>query len=167
MRVHPAQLAVTLRSAAFVASRTAFLLCACCSLPRSSSGAEPNQARFAAPQAAAMQLTTPVRVPVPPARPGMDLAALEQVALANNPSIARTAALVGAARGNWIQVGLKPNPSVGYEGQQLGSGGLAEQQGVTVSQEFVREASSAGIAPWPPTKSARPNSNLLRKRSEC
>jgi len=46
--------------------------------------------------------------------------------------------LVGAARGNWIQVGLLPNPTAGYEGQQLGSGGRAEQQGVTFSQEIVR-----------------------------
>jgi len=109
MRVDPAQLPLTLRFTAFVASRTAFLLCVCCGLPHVSSGAEPPQASFVVPRT-----------------------------VANNPSIARAAALVGAARGNWIQVGLRPNPSVGYEGQQLGSGGLAEQQGVTVSQEFVR-----------------------------
>jgi cobalt-zinc-cadmium efflux system outer membrane protein len=60
------------------------------------------------------------------------------MALASNPSVARAAALVGAARGNWVQVGLPPNPSVGYEGQQLGSGGLAEQHGVVFSQEFIR-----------------------------
>jgi cobalt-zinc-cadmium efflux system outer membrane protein len=68
----------------------------------------------------------------------MTLADAEQMALAANPSVARAAALVEAARGNWIQVGLPPNPSVGYEGQQIGSGGRAEQDGVFVEQEFVR-----------------------------
>ena len=37
-----------------------------------------------------------------------------------------------------MQVGLPPNPTVGYEGQQIGSGGLAEQHGVFVGQEIVR-----------------------------
>jgi cobalt-zinc-cadmium efflux system outer membrane protein len=63
---------------------------------------------------------------------------LEQMALSANPSVARSAALLEAARGNWVQVGLPPNPSVGYEGQQIGSRGLAEQDGVFIGQEFVR-----------------------------
>jgi len=81
-------------------------------------------------------------VPVPPpdvhAAVGPSLADFEGMALSSNPSIARASALVQAARGNWVQVGLKPNPTVGYEGQQLGSGGLAEQHGVFAEQEFVR-----------------------------
>jgi outer membrane protein, heavy metal efflux system len=70
-----------------------------------------------------------VQPPAPPAAAGalvLTLADLEQIALQTNPSIARQAALVGAARGNWVQVGLPPNPSAGYLGQQLGSGGRAE-----------------------------------------
>lgn len=63
---------------------------------------------------------------------------LEQMALVANPSITRASALVGAARGNWVQVGLPPNPTVGYDGQQIGSRGLAEQHGVLFSQEIVR-----------------------------
>lgn len=70
--------------------------------------------------------------------PGWSLTELESLALANNPSIARAAARVEAARGNHLQVGLRPNPIVGYEGQQLGSGGRAEQQGIGLSQEIVR-----------------------------
>lgn len=65
------------------------------------------------------------------------LADVEALALSNNPSIAQATALVRAAKGNQIQVGLNPNPNVGYEGQQIGSGGLAEQHGVVVSQEVV------------------------------
>ncbi|MEX2176636.1 MAG: TolC family protein [Pirellulaceae bacterium] len=68
----------------------------------------------------------------------LTLADLEQMALAANPSVGRAAALVQAARGNWIQAGLPPNPVVGYEGQQIGSAGRAEQDGVFVEQEFVR-----------------------------
>jgi cobalt-zinc-cadmium efflux system outer membrane protein len=68
----------------------------------------------------------------------LTLRELEQTALASNPSLRRMSALVGAARGNSVQVGLPPNPSFGYEGQQLGSGGLAEQHGVLFSQEIVR-----------------------------
>ena len=68
----------------------------------------------------------------------LTLADLEQMAIASNPSVARAAALVQEARGNWVQVGLPFNPSVGYEGQQIGSGGRAEQDGVFVGQEFVR-----------------------------
>jgi hypothetical protein len=70
--------------------------------------------------------------------PGLALEQLQQMALSANPSVARAEALVGAARGNWLQVGLPPNPNVGYEGQQLGSGGLAEQHGVVFNQEIVR-----------------------------
>jgi cobalt-zinc-cadmium efflux system outer membrane protein len=78
---------------------------------------------------------------LPPGKPlsGMSLGQLEQIALASNPSLARAASLASAARGNWTQVGLMPNPSVGYEGQQLGSGGQAEQHGVLFTQEIVRK----------------------------
>jgi cobalt-zinc-cadmium efflux system outer membrane protein len=60
------------------------------------------------------------------------------MALSANPSVRRMQALVAAARANTVQVGLYPNPNVGYEGQQLGSDGLAEQHGVLFSQEIVR-----------------------------
>jgi len=84
-----------------------------------------------------VQSTIPEQLP-PVDPPALTLELLEQRALASNPSIRRLAAMVGAARANTLQVGLQPNPSVGYEGQQLGSGGLAEQHGVLFSQEIVR-----------------------------
>ncbi|PHS14840.1 MAG: hypothetical protein COA78_05515 [Blastopirellula sp.] len=62
---------------------------------------------------------------------------LEGIALQNNPSIAEAAALVEAAQGNRVQVGLGPNPVLGYSGQQLGSSGQAEQQGVFIGKEFI------------------------------
>lgn len=70
--------------------------------------------------------------------PTLNLDTLQQLALASNPSIQRAAALVSAARGNMLQVGLPANPDVGFEGQQVGSGGQAEQYGITISQEFIR-----------------------------
>jgi cobalt-zinc-cadmium efflux system outer membrane protein len=73
------------------------------------------------------------------AAPGeyLTLADLEQMALTSNPSLGRAQALVSAAQGNWVQVGLPPNPSAGYLGQQLGSGGRAEQHALLVEQEIV------------------------------
>lgn len=80
----------------------------------------------------------PAGTPTPIAGHALSLADLEQMALTCNPSIARAAGEVQAARGAWLQAGLPPNPSVGYQGQQLGSGGLAEQHGIWFEQEFVR-----------------------------
>ena len=68
----------------------------------------------------------------------LKLADLEQMAMSANPSVARAAALVQAASGNYTQVGLPPNPTVGYSAQQIGSRGLAEQDGVFINQEIVR-----------------------------
>lgn len=72
------------------------------------------------------------------AAPVLTLVDLEEMALAANPSVIRAAALVQAASGHYTQVGLPPNPTVGYEGQQIGSRGLAEQDGVFINQEIVR-----------------------------
>lgn len=85
-----------------------------------------------------LQLLPPEHLPTPQPRPQLALADLEQMALHHNPSLGRAHAQVQIARGNWTQVGLPPNPSVGYSGQQLGSGGIAEQHGVYVTQEIIR-----------------------------
>jgi cobalt-zinc-cadmium efflux system outer membrane protein len=74
----------------------------------------------------------------PEAESELTLARLEQIALANNPSLAESRAWVDAARGKWLQAGLPPNTVLGYSGQQLGSGGTAEQQGLFIGQEFIR-----------------------------
>lgn len=97
-----------------------------------------NSQEFAfTPQAVApLPPAEPVLRPVPDDR--LSLADLEQMALAGNPSLAQAGAQIGAARGNWVQVGLPFNPVVGYSGQQLGSKGLAEQQGIVLNQEIVR-----------------------------
>jgi cobalt-zinc-cadmium efflux system outer membrane protein len=68
----------------------------------------------------------------------LTLQTLESMAMASNPSIGRAAALVNAARGRALQVGLPPNPEVGLDFEQLGSDGRAEQYGVAFRQEIVR-----------------------------
>jgi cobalt-zinc-cadmium efflux system outer membrane protein len=62
---------------------------------------------------------------------------LEAIALQCHPAVQRVSALANAARGRALQVGLQPNPSLGFLGQQLGSDGRAEQYGVTLDKEFV------------------------------
>ncbi len=44
---------------------------------------------------------------------------LERMALENNPTVAQAAAAVRAAEGRRMQAGLYPNPTVGYEGDEL------------------------------------------------
>ncbi|TWT76278.1 Cobalt-zinc-cadmium resistance protein CzcC precursor [Planctomycetes bacterium CA13] len=63
---------------------------------------------------------------------------LKALALASNPSIRRIEALVSASRGRALQVGLKANPNIGFDFEQLGSDGQAEQYGVMIEQEFIR-----------------------------
>ena len=77
---------------------------------------------IAAPQPPILPPMEPEIFPPDKAESVLSLPDLEKMALASNPSVARASAMVGAARGHWIQVGLPPNPSIGYDGQQLGIG---------------------------------------------
>jgi len=69
---------------------------------------------------------------------GWTLDQIEAAALNDNPTISQLQAQLEAARARWVQVGLMPNPLLGYNGQQLGSRGEAEQNGVMMQMEFVR-----------------------------
>ena len=59
------------------------------------------------------------------------------MALAYHPAMREAEGLVRAARGDWLQVGLRPNPEIGYFGDEIGNDGRAGFQGGFVSQEFV------------------------------
>lgn len=72
-----------------------------------------------------------------PPTDGLNLEALEQMALTANPAIAQAAARVRALRGKRLQVGLKPNPTVGYVAGEVGNDGAAGQQGAFVGQDFI------------------------------
>lgn len=80
----------------------------------------------------------PVDIPAAAPSPELTLPQLEEIALSSNPALAEAQARVDAACGKWVQVGLPPNSVLGYSGQQIGSHGEAEQQGVYISQEIVR-----------------------------
>ena len=84
---------------------------------------------------------TPEPLPTPPtdhfARSHLTLQEMEGIAIQNNPAVAQASAQVAAARGNWVQVGLRPNPRIGYVGEEMGDDGRAGQQGGFVAQEFI------------------------------
>jgi outer membrane protein, heavy metal efflux system len=69
--------------------------------------------------------------------PGLCLAQLEQIALRCNPTLCQAAMRVRAAKGEFEQVGLYPNPTAGYSSEEMGTNGTAGKQGAFVSQEFV------------------------------
>ena len=69
---------------------------------------------------------------------GLTVESLEFIATKSNPSILRASAQIAAAKGRAYQAGLRSNPEVGFDFQQLGSSGRAEQYGVLVQQEVVR-----------------------------
>lgn len=62
---------------------------------------------------------------------------LEQMALANNPSLMQARAVVRKTRGAHEQVGLYPNPTVGYVGEDMGGDNGAGEQGGFVQQQIV------------------------------
>jgi outer membrane protein TolC len=53
---------------------------------------------------------------------GMRLEQLEQMALANNPTVAQAQANLRVAAGLTRQAGLYPNPTVGYYGDEIRGG---------------------------------------------
>jgi cobalt-zinc-cadmium efflux system outer membrane protein len=85
---------------------------------------------------------------VPAPGPGgvpLDLPALQALALANNPIVQQAATDVQAARGGMIQAGLYPNPTVGYQGDQLNAAQTAGQQGGYIEQT-IKTGGKLGLA---------------------
>jgi cobalt-zinc-cadmium efflux system outer membrane protein len=73
-------------------------------------------------------------MPGPDGHP-LSLADLQRLAAANSPLLRQAAADVEAAKGAVIQAGAYPNPTMGYEGDQVGgAGGTAGQQGIFIDQ---------------------------------
>jgi cobalt-zinc-cadmium efflux system outer membrane protein len=67
---------------------------------------------------------------------GLTLAQLQSMALANNPSIRQAASAAHKAMGFQNQVGLYPNPTAGYSGNQLFDDGT-DQHTAYISQDIV------------------------------
>ena len=68
---------------------------------------------------------------------GLKLDRLVDIAMGNNPAVAHAAARVEALRGKWVQVGLPPNPTVGYASEDIGLEDTAGRQGGLVGQKFI------------------------------
>ena len=69
---------------------------------------------------------------------GLRLEDLEQMALANNPTVAQVQANLQAAAGLARQAGLYPNPTVGYYGDEIRGGYIGGgKQGAFASQTIV------------------------------
>src|ERR1700730_13432145 len=63
---------------------------------------------------------------------------LQQMALQNDPTFAQSTANIQAAEGRKKQSGLYPNPTVGYQGEQIRGGSFhGGEQGVFVQQDIV------------------------------
>jgi cobalt-zinc-cadmium efflux system outer membrane protein len=63
---------------------------------------------------------------------------LQQMALQKNPTFAQSAANIQAAEGRRKQSGLYPNPTVGYQGEQIRGGSFhGGEQGFFVQQDIV------------------------------
>jgi cobalt-zinc-cadmium efflux system outer membrane protein len=91
------------------------------------------------PAAAYQPAPAPTSVAVPAGVP-LTLEGLEQLALANNPTLAQAGANAEDARGRAVQSGLYPNPTVGYVGEQMGlrgNQGAGEMQGAFIDQTIV------------------------------
>src|SRR5262249_47150177 len=75
----------------------------------------------------------PEPMPGPQGKP-LTLSDLEHLAMTNSPLIRQAAAEVEANRGAVIKAGAYPNPTVGYEGDTLGTTGGAGYQGGFIDQ---------------------------------
>src|SRR6201993_4813780 len=72
----------------------------------------------------------------------MTLEDLQRMALQKNPTFAQSAANIQAAEGRKKQSGLYPNPTVGYQGEQIRGGSFhGGEQGFFIQQDIVLNGS--------------------------
>ena len=84
-------------------------------------------------------VTLPGRAQLPASeQKTITLEELQQMALQNNPTFRQSAANIQAAEGRKKQSGLYPNPTVGYQGEQIRGGSFhGGEQGFFVQQDIV------------------------------
>lgn len=68
---------------------------------------------------------------------GMTLSELEQIALQNNPTLALAGAEVEKERGRWTQIGLYPNPTLGYVQSDATRSNESHTNGMLIQQTFI------------------------------
>src|SRR6266480_1479485 len=82
-------------------------------------------------------LPTQAQTPAPQQKT-ITLEELQQMAPQNNPTFAQSAANIQAAEGKRKQAGLYPNPTVGYQGEQIRGGSFhGGEQGFFIQQDIV------------------------------
>ncbi len=82
---------------------------------------------------------------IPTSLTPMSLADFEALALSSHPALIRASARINGAYGRVVQAGLKPNPTIGYRGDDIGLDGSDGQHGGFVSQTIVaKEKVSTG-----------------------
>lgn len=90
------------------------------------------------PHVALLAEAIPSPSPQPAIEKQLTLTEAEAIATANHPALRGANAMVEAAKGNWVQVGLRPNPTVGYAANEMGNEGRAGQHVGYFGQTFKR-----------------------------
>jgi cobalt-zinc-cadmium efflux system outer membrane protein len=84
-----------------------------------------------------LNMPSQAQTPAPGQRT-ISLEELQQMALQNNPTFAQATANIRAAEGRKQQSGLYPNPTVGYQGEEIRGGSFrGGEQGFFVQQNIV------------------------------
>lgn len=122
------------------------------------SGVEQTSAESTSPVNADGAPPPPLPAPAEPADPGAEkpltVDDLQRIALEHNPTLALAEAEIQKERGNWTQVGLYPNPTVGYLRSDPSQAGQSRTDGAFIQQQFItggklrlnREIEDFGIA---------------------
>ena len=85
-----------------------------------------------------MQMSSPSQQTVQSSGPALTLEQLEQIAFDHNPTLKQADAELKAAEGRKRQAGLYPNPTVGYQGEQIRGGSFrGGEQGAFLQQDIV------------------------------
>ncbi len=90
-----------------------------------------------APGVGGDQLATENNVDTQTTEVALTVEELLQLAMANNPTLQQATAVINKAQGIKKQVGLYPNPIIGYQGQEIGADGTSGKQGGYISQTIV------------------------------
>jgi cobalt-zinc-cadmium efflux system outer membrane protein len=101
---------------------------------------ETREARRKAIAALFPELPDPGPDPLVDSEPGavpVSLEELTEIAVRQNPAIAQTRAEIEHARGQWVQAGLYPNPTVGAQGDQIADYGPFGQFGGYFNQTII------------------------------
>jgi len=94
--------------------------------------------RLVMPGMAAQDTTAAATPAASNASAAVTLDQLEQMALANNPTLGEAKAEIDAAAGRTRQAGLWPNPTIGYTGEEIRGGSYGGgQQGAFVEQRII------------------------------